>query len=140
MKRSCASTNRQGAALIAALVVMAVLSVILTVVIVQVVKQRQFVSQRQRQLQAEWLTRAGVELAVARLLETPAAFSDDKQELAPDARVRIVVEKAEQDLFAVTVDAEVGLEEGPTVVRTRQAKFRRVDLRGVIRLQAVALD
>jgi type II secretory pathway component PulK len=127
-------------ALIAALVAMAILAVILTIVTVQVVKQRQMITQRHRQLQADWLIRAGIESAAARLLESPAAFRDDKQEIAPNSKVRIVVEKSGPDLFAVTVEAEVGVEEGPVVARSGTRHFRRSETGGVVRVQAILPD
>jgi hypothetical protein len=126
--------------MIVVLVAMAVLSVVLTVVTVQVVKQRQMITQRHRQLQADWLIRAGAEVAAARLLDSGAEFRDDKQVLAPDSRVRIAVLKTGADLFSVNIDAEVGVEEGPIVARSSLRRFRRIDVGGVVRLQAVVSD
>lgn len=140
MKRSNFTAPRKGMALIAALVAMAVLSVILTIVTVQVVKQRQMITQRHRQLQADWLVRAGIESAAARLLESPAGFRDDQQAIAPNSKVRIVVEKSAADLFLVTVDAEVGVEEGPLVARSGTRTFRRSESGGAVRLQAAVPD
>ena len=133
---STAGEGRQGVALITALIAMAVLTVILSVVTLQVVRQHNYVRQRQRQLQADWLTRAGVEVAAARLLQSPAGFSDDKQELAADTKVRIVVEKTDADSYLVTVEVQVGLE-GPTVTRGASARFRRTDAGGMVRLQRI---
>jgi hypothetical protein len=140
MKRDVQSVPRKGVALVMALVVMAALAVVLSVVTLQIVSQRQLVRQRQRQLQAEWLARAGVELAAARLLEKPAGFVEETAELLPDTKVRIVVEKLDQDSYTVSVEAEVGPAEDAVVVRTASARFRRTDSDGVIRLQAVPLD
>jgi len=74
MRHSRSSTRRPGVALVMALVVMAILVVILTMVTRHIVSQRHTVHQRHRQLQAEWLARAGVELAAARLLDNPTPF------------------------------------------------------------------
>jgi type II secretory pathway component PulK len=128
--------SRQGFALVVALVVMAVLSVLLSVVTVQVVSQRKLLVQRQRQLQAEWLARAGVEIAAARLLEKPEAFSDDKVKLLDDAKVRIAVEKAGSTTFDVKVDVEVGAKDESQVVRTLTARFEREEKEGRFFLQA----
>lgn len=127
-------SKRKGIALIMAIMLMAVLTVILTVVTLQIVSQRQVVRQRQRHLQADWLARAGIESAAARLLDSPAAFTDDKQE--PETKLHIVVEKSDADLYLVTVEAQVGLEGAP-VARAASARFRRTDRDGVIRLEAV---
>ena len=99
-------TTRQGVAIAAAILAMAILTVILAVVTLQIVSRcRQLARNRQRQLQAEWLARAGIESAAARLLDSPAPFTDDKQELLPDTKLRVVVEKSEPDLYEVTVEA-----------------------------------
>jgi type II secretory pathway pseudopilin PulG len=137
MKLLPASTRRAGLALVTALVVMAALAVILAVVGAQIVAQRQMVNQRHRQLEAQWLARAGVELAAARLLEKPDAFTEEKREQLSDSKVRIVVEKLGQDLYAITAEAEVGPPDEPTVIRTATALFRRTDSDGVVRLQAL---
>ena len=134
------SRARRGLALLMALVAMAVITVVLSVITTQIITQRQMVRQRQRQFQAEWLARAGVELAAAKLLESPTAFVDPKQELVPDSKLRIVVEKAEGDAFKVTADAEVGLAEGRPVSRSATSHFRRTDKGGTIRLEAVTAD
>lgn len=130
-------TSRRGMALLMALVAMAVISVVLAVMTSQIVAQRQMARHRQRQLQADWLARAGVEFAAAKLLENATPFVDDKQELAPDSKLRIVVEKGETDSFQVTVDAQVGLQDR-AVMRSVSSHFRRSDQGGAVRLQAIA--
>jgi type II secretory pathway pseudopilin PulG len=129
--------KRKGVALIAALVVMAVLAVVLTVVSVQVVAQRNLLRNRERQLQAEWLARAGVELAVARLLNSPKDFSEEKRDLAPAGKVKIDAKKSAADVYVVSAEAEVALPDEKAVIRTAGSRFRRIDSGGVIRLQAL---
>jgi len=129
------NSKRNGAALIMAIIAMAAISVLLAVMAAQIVTQRQMVRQRHQQLQAEWLVRAGVEYAAARLLDSPSAFSDDKQELAPDSKLSIVVTKAGADAYEVSIDAKVGVSNGHAVVRTTNARFRRSDKDGTIRLE-----
>jgi len=55
----------------------------------------------------------------------------------PDATVRIVVEKAGQDLYTVTVEAELGPKDEALMVRTSSGHFRRPESDGAIRLQAL---
>jgi type II secretory pathway component PulK len=129
--------RRKGVALITALVVMAVLAIVLTVVTAQIVAQRNLLRQRERQLQADWLARAGVERAAARLLDSPKDFSEDQRELAPAGKVKIDVKKSADDVYVVSAEAEVGLPDEKAVIRTASARFRRTDSAGVIRLQAV---
>ncbi|HWY85229.1 MAG TPA: cell division protein FtsL [Gemmataceae bacterium] len=137
MRYSRTSARRQGIALVMALVVMAILAIILTVVTRQIVSQRHTVHQRHRQLQTEWLARAGVELAAARLLDNPADFVQENHDLLPDATVRIVVEKAGQGLYTVTVEAELGPQDEALMVRTSHGRFRLANSDGAIRLQAL---
>jgi len=132
--------NRRGIALIMALVAMAVITMVVGVMAAQIAAQRGMVKQRHRQHQAEWLARAGVELAAARLLESPAAFVEEKQNIAPDSRLRIAVEKAGADSFKVTCDAQVGLDEHRVVARTVIRRFRRFDTEGTIRLETIAAE
>jgi type II secretory pathway component PulK len=129
--------QRKGIALLMALVAMALVTIVMTVLVAQIVAQRRLVQQRQRQLQAEWLARAGVELAAARLIETPTAFTDDKQELLPDTKLKITVAKSAGDVFTVAVEATVGLQDGPAVLREASTRFRRSGKEGAVRLEAV---
>jgi type II secretory pathway component PulK len=126
------SPHRRGMAIITVMVAMAVLTVILAVITLQVVEQRRVVSQRHRQLQADWLARAGLEHAAARLLASPAAFKDDKQELLPDTKLSITVEK-EGEVYVVTADAKVGID-GTPVARSASVRFRRSESGGMVRL------
>lgn len=130
------TVRRRGLAIVMALAVMAVLTVILSVVTLQVVNQRKLMVQRQHRLQAEWLARAGIEVAAARLLDNPSAFTDDKQQLAPDTELRIAVEKHAQDQYTIAVEAAVGrADEHQTRVRTATARFRRIVRDAVVQLQ-----
>ena len=129
------SHRRNAIAIIAVIVAMAVLTVILAVVTQQIVRQRNVVRHRQRQLQADWLARAGIEHAAARLLASPAAFTDDQQEILPDTKLSITVAKAAGDIYVVRADAKVGME-GTPVARTSSVRFRRTESGGTVRLTA----
>jgi len=122
-----------------ALVLMAVLTVILSVVTMQIVSQRQLMAQRQRQYQAQWLARAGVELAVARLLKTPVGFKEVNTGLLPDAKVHITVEKTEPDLYLVTAECTLGPVEDKPMVRTAQERFRRIEQANNIVLRKIEI-
>ena len=132
--------RRKGVALIMALVLMAVLTVILSVVTMQIVSQRQLIAQRQRQYQAQWLARAGVELTVARLLKTPMGFKEVNTGLLPDAKVHITVEKTEPDLYLVTAESALGSMEDKPIVGTAQERFRRVEKQNSIVLKAIGAE
>jgi type II secretory pathway component PulK len=126
-------------ALVVALVTLAALSVIISGVAVQLFAQRQSLTQRHNQLQATWLARAGVELAAARLLDKPAPFSEDNQELLAKASVRIVVEKEGPEVYSVRAEAKVGPPDR-LVVRTAQARFRRMTSGGIVRLENLSAE
>ena len=129
--------RRRAAALIMALVAMAIITVVLTTITAQIVSQRQSVRHRQRQLQAEWLTRAGAEWAAAQLLQKPEAFTEEQQQFVPDSKTRIAVEKSADGTFRVTVDASVGMSEGRPVARTVTTTFRRAEKEGTVRLDTM---
>jgi hypothetical protein len=137
MKLSATSVRRRGAILILALVLMAVLAVILSTTAVQIVTQRRLAHQRQRQLQAEWLARTGTELAVARLLEKPAAFTDEQTDWVPESTLRIEVEKADSEIYRIRVEATVGKKNEAPVARTAATAYRRTEAKGAVRLEPV---
>jgi hypothetical protein len=137
MKLAPSRAGRKGIAIVMALVLIATLAVIFSVVATQIVAQRQVLRQRHRQLQADWLARAGVELAAARLLAGAAAFSEEKQDLLPDSKVRISVDKIGQDSYVVAVEAQVGEVDEPPMVRTAKRSFRRTEENGVVHLRVI---
>jgi Tfp pilus assembly protein PilV len=127
---------RRGMAMIAVLVAIAAITVVLSVVTVQVFAQRHTVRQRQRQLQADWAARAGVEWAADRLLSKAEPFTADKEDLIGDAKIHVVVEKAAGDIFTITADASVAGPDEQPVVRTASARFRRTPTR----LEPIAIE
>jgi uncharacterized membrane protein len=137
MKRTQTSKARRGLALLVVFAVMAVLSVVLATVTFNAVAQRNMAQQRQHRLQADWLARAGIDLAAARLLEKPAAFTEELTELVPGAKVGIVVADLGKGEFSVTADAESGRDEELLVVRSAIRHFRRTEENGSTRLEVV---
>lgn len=130
-------TPRQGMAAIAALVVLAVLAIVMSVVTLQMVSQRRFLHQRERQLQADNLVRAGAEYAAARLLLDNTAFTEERTDWQADGKVRIQVTKTKNDAFAITVEATVGGENELPVRRDLLRQVHRTDKAGVVRLEAI---
>lgn len=133
------SKPRFAFALIATLVVLAALSVILGVITMQVFAQRKMLRQREQQLQADALARSGIEIAAARLLEKPVTFREEYKDLLPNETVKLTVEK-EDDVFVVRAEATIELREERPVSRSAQARYRREELRGTVRLYALAPD
>jgi type II secretory pathway component PulK len=139
MTASSPAAPRKGLALVVTLVALAALTTIFSVMTLQLLAERQALGRRHQQLQADWLARAGVEQAAARLLDNPSAFTEDNRQLVPDARVHIVVAKVGPDLYAVTAEAEVSLQDRP-VARTAHARFRRTASGGTVRLDNLSAE
>jgi hypothetical protein len=67
---------------------------------------RRFLDRRHEELQAQWLARAGIEMAAARLLSNPAQYTGEAPELVPNSTVRIrVMPTTAPDRYRVTSDA-----------------------------------
>jgi type II secretory pathway component PulK len=133
--------RRCGITLVIALALMGTLTVIFAVLTVQIVSQHRMLALRQRQMQATWLARSGVELAVARLLEKSGDFVDEKQDLLPDAKVRFEIKEAEaKGTYLVTVEVQLGAEDEKPVVSTATRRIRRVQADGMVRVENMGTD
>src|SRR5918911_233524 len=84
---------RTGVALLGALAALSVVSVVMVAVSWHLTANRRLAERRQHQLQADWLARAGVELAVGRLLTDADKYTGESVELLPRSQVRIQVQK-----------------------------------------------
>jgi hypothetical protein len=100
---------------------------------------RRSLDQRQRQLQAEWLARAGLELAADRLLAGPSGYPGETVELLPGSQVRIEVrvEPEAPDVFRVTSEARFPKEGRESVRRSVTRSFRRTSRDNRVRLEVV---
>jgi type II secretory pathway pseudopilin PulG len=87
-----ARIHRSGAALLWALVVLSVLGVTSAVAVREFATARQTLVMRQNRIQAEWLARAGAEMAVARLFAN-GDYAGETVEPIASAAVHITVEK-----------------------------------------------
>jgi type II secretory pathway component PulK len=133
--------RRRGITLVIALALMGTLSVIFAILAVQIVSQHRLLALRQRQMQATWLARSGVELAVARLLEKAGDFVDEKQDLLPDSKVRIEVKESEtKGTYVVTVEVHLGADDEKPVVSSTTRRFRRVQADGTVRVENLGAD
>lgn len=128
--------KRNGVALITVLVILAVLAIVLAVISAQIFAQHNLLRTRERQLQAQWLARAGVEWAAARLLDDPREFQAELTDLAPGGVVKVDVKKTGAGVFTVSADAAVALPDEKPVLRSASAQFRRTESKGEIRLQS----
>lgn len=119
---------RRGAAMAMAVVALAVVAVVSTAVTWQLVTSRRVLDQRLYRLQAEWLARAGVELAVGRLLGDPTAYGGETVELIPDGvvRVRVYADPVSADVLHVTSEAHFPVGAPNVVVRSSHRALRGV--------------
>lgn len=130
--------RRKGMVIFLVLLAVALFSIVLAVTTTQALAQRRLAQQRNRQLQADWLARAGVEVAAAQLLENAASFKLERKDIAPDGVVQITVEKSDADLFDVRAEATINAEGLPPVIRSAHTRFQRRATDGVVRLRTIA--
>lgn len=130
---------RPGSALLVAVVSLAVVAALAAAVAWQCMAGRRLLDRRQSELQAEWLARAGVELAADRLLADPAGYTGESVELLPGTRVRIEVrtDPAANDVFRVTSEARTAGGGTETVLRSAGRTFRRTERDKAVRLEVV---
>jgi hypothetical protein len=162
MKRS--PPARRGIAAVWLMIVLTVLAGLFTVITAQHLSGRRGLDRRQKQLQAEWLARAGIERGVARLL-TSADEASETVALIPGSQVRISVGRAPpvpvgaisavalaprpllalaalaaaparpaRPTYVVTSEARYRVDEPPPVVWSQSRRFRRTESDGVVRV------
>jgi len=122
------SVNRRtGIALLWALVVLSVLGVTSAVATREFALARRSLAMRLNRIQAEWLARSGVELAVARLLADDS-YTGESVEPIPGGGLKITVEKDTSGSYRIRSDATFPTGDYRTVTFTvtRTAK-RRTD-------------
>lgn len=117
----------RGVAAVWAVVVLAILSLLLTGITRQLLTTRQVLRQREQRVQADWLARAGIELAAARLLGDPSTYNGETLEPIPNGRVKIEVrpEKDQSDTFVVTVEARFPADDVKAGRRLLERRFQR---------------
>ena len=108
---------RRGAALIAAMAILAVLGVLLGTTAMHFVRARALLVHRANVLQARWLARAGIDVAIDRLRD--GDFEKATLEPIADARVVVTATKDPKiaDRFVIRAEAHYPTD-GITVVKT----------------------
>lgn len=130
---------RRASALMIAMVALVVVAAVAAAITWQCLAGRRLLERRQNQLQAEWLARAGVELAADRLLTDPSGYKGETVEIVPEGRVRVEVraEPGEANVFQVTSEARYPGEGRDAVLRSAHRSFRRVTRGNAVRLEVV---
>ena len=115
--------RRNGVALVTVLVVLAVVTLLFTVLTVRVLADRRVVDRRGQQLQAEWLARAGIELALERLPSQGQTYTETVT-LLPNSNLQIDVKPGGQERVLIRAEAAYPTDLPSAVHRllTRQAK------------------
>ena len=134
--------HRSGVAILWVLFVLVLLSVVIGLIAKQHLAGRSLLDQRAKRLQAEWLARAGSEVALAKLLQSPQAFSGDVGDLLPDAKVHVEIRAASGSTteFEVTSEAHFPKSDSHPVIRSLTRQVRREAEKGQIRLTPVEPD
>jgi type II secretory pathway component PulK len=108
--------KRSGVTLLIALLLMATLSFLMVTIAAQIVLNHRVVERRMHQVQALWLARSGVEVAVAQLAENPN-YTGEILELIADSEVAIQV-SSENGGTKIDVEAAYPKNGSHTVVRS----------------------
>jgi type II secretory pathway component PulK len=134
------SRSRRGAALVGVLVALALVTVLMATVGWHMVANRRLAEHRQQQLQADWLARAGIEMAVARLLSDPGGYRGETLEPVSRSQVRITVEGERGGANRFRLVSEARYPTGDryrVVVRSLSCRVRRVTDGDRVRIEVV---
>ena len=139
--RCVAGTCRRGAALMMAVVAIAVVSLLAAGITWNLLAGRLLLDRRQRELQAQSLARAGVELAAARLLADTTGYRGETVELLPGSHVRIQLraESGVADVFRVTSEARFPKDGKESVLRSVTVTLRRTKGEHQVRVEVIPL-
>lgn len=134
--------HRSGIAILWVLFVLVLLSAVIGLITKQHLAGRSLQDQRVKRLQAEWLARAGSEVALARLLQIPEGFSNDIGDLLPDSKVHVEIKTAAGSTtdFDVTSEAHFPMSDPHPVIRSLRRQVRREAEKGQIRLTPIDAD
>ena len=138
---AAARPARRGAALVWAVVILALLAALLQLSVRHVLAARRQLDRRHSELQTDWLARAGLERAAARLLAAPDYTGES---LAPIPGAQVLIEvKQDLDLpstYQVTSAARYPTDGNPVIVRSLSRRFRRKVEEGRARMDVLAGD
>lgn len=135
-EHSASGYRRPGIAALWLLAVLVVLSSLTAAIVLQQVGWRRTLDHNSRKLQTSWLARAGIELAVARLLDKSSEYKGETAEPIPTSKVQIEVRPVPNspNTFLVTSEAQYPTNDPrPTIIQlTRQ--YTRVVEKGTARM------
>jgi type II secretory pathway pseudopilin PulG len=134
--------HRQGAALVAMVVVLAMIAAIMATTAWQMMAGRHLLERHEQKLQASWLARAGIEIAVARILSNPANYSGETVQpmSRAEVRIRVQAEPNSSSDFRLISEARYPTDSPRPAVQLVSFKVRRVALQSKFHVQVQALD
>ncbi len=140
MRHTRAGLLRRGFAVMGALTALVLVAALLAMVALHTTANHNLARRRHEQLQAAWLARAGVELAIERLLSRPGGYTGETAEPIPQGRVWVTVEqeKGAPGTFRVTSEAHYPVDAGKVPAeRTVMCRVRRVSEGERVRIEVV---
>ena len=131
--------RRRGVAAVWALVVVAVVSALSMAAVAQFASARRHADQTRHRAQAEWLARAGYELAVARLLADPAGYTGETATPVPGGEVKIAVrsDPSAKGVYRVECEARYPTDGRGLVVARLDRAVRRTEGPKEVRIERV---
>jgi Tfp pilus assembly protein PilX len=127
MMVATARNQRRGVALIWVLVILVLLSALISATTIRTLAGRRLLEQRHAQLQADWLARSGLEIAVAHLLDKPEHYEGETVEPIPSSRVKIEVKQddGKPNIYLVSCEATYPTKGRVPVTRRLSRSFER---------------
>jgi hypothetical protein len=134
--------GRRGVAILWVLFVLALLSGVIAAITWQHLAGRTALDEHHKNLQASWLARGGMELAAARLLESPQSYKGDVTDLIPNSKVHVELQanSGSNTSFVLKSEATYPVGDPHPAIRTLTRKVRRVSEKGQIRLEPELSD
>ena len=121
-----------------ALVVLAVVTAMSAAAIGQFIAARRQIDAHRNRLQADWLARAGYEIAVAKLLMDPDAYTGETVKPIAGGEVKIVVkpDAAKKGVYHIESEAHYLAGERGAVVRIVRRTLEKVESPEGVRIEA----
>jgi hypothetical protein len=129
---------RRGLATIWALIVIAAVTTATAVAVAQFAAARRQTEMYRNRIEADWLARAGCELAAGRLLTDPEGYTGETASPIPGSKVKIVVHKDGKDknIYRVESEARYPDNERNLVLRTERRALKRIEEGQGVRIES----
>jgi type II secretory pathway component PulK len=139
MRLQAVNQSRQGAAIIWAIAAMSVTTILTTAITSQILAGRRLAERRQDQLQALWLARSGLEMAIDKLIANPHSYTGEVLTPIPDSQLRIEVKsfKDSKETYQITCIGRCVLEDARSVTRSLTRQVKRVTANGQVRIEVL---